>query len=133
MNCQPVVLVVEDDREMNCLQQELLATYGLSSVAAYDGKEALDVCNDSHADAVILDLMLPKMDGFECCRKLRADHAGLPIIIVTALDNADCRKEGIEAGADAYFCKPFDPDQVVATIQRLLAEACEDQSPVPGH
>jgi DNA-binding response OmpR family regulator len=125
-------MVVEDDREMNRLQQELLETYGLSSVAAYDGKEALEVCRERHADAVILDLMLPEMDGLECCKKLRQWRAGLPIIIVTALDNPECREESMEAGADEYFCKPFDPDKVVAAIQRLLAETCGGPSAVRG-
>jgi DNA-binding response OmpR family regulator len=132
MERQPVVMVVEDDREMNRLQQELLETYGLGSVPAYDGKEALEVCRESHADAVILDLMLPKMDGLECCKKLRECHTALPIVIVTALDSPECRDESMEAGADAYFCKPFDPDEVVAAIQRLLARACEDPSAIPG-
>ena len=68
--------------------------------------------------------MLPEMDGFECCRRLRAavDHA-TPIVILTALDGEDCRRRGYQAGADAYFAKPFDPDEVVDTLCRLIGSA----------
>jgi DNA-binding response OmpR family regulator len=70
--------------------------------------------------------MLPEMDGFETCRRLRSknhSHGHTPIVMVTALDSDDCRRRGYEAGADAYFAKPFDPDEVIATIQTLLAKA----------
>ena len=122
MKQRPVVMVVEDDREMNELEQELLAAHGLDSVAAYDGVEALELCCSSGADAVLLDLMLPTMDGFETCRRLRQSTPHhIPIVIVTAMDSDDCRRLGVQAGADAYFPKPFDPDEVIATIYRLLA------------
>lgn len=120
MPLHPVVMVVEDDEEMNQLERDLLAACGLDAVPAYTGCEALEVCQRSGADAVLLDLMLPKMDGFETCRRLRASGPHLPIVIVTALDSDECRQRGLDAGADAYFSKPFDPDEVIATIRRLL-------------
>jgi DNA-binding response OmpR family regulator len=121
MRRQPLVVVVEDDEEMNQLQQELLAVHGLDAVAAHTGAEALEVCRQYGADAVLLDLMLPTMDGLETCRRLRQEGPRrLPIIIVTALDSDDCRKQGLEAGADAYFAKPFDPDEVIGALRRLL-------------
>jgi len=131
MNNPPVVMIVEDDREMNQLQQELLAVHGLDSVAAYDGAEALEVCCKCDADAVMLDLMLPRMDGFETCRKLRqGPHPNIPIVIVTALDNNECRQEGLAAGADAYFSKPFDPDEVISKLRQLLDKAgCDGDCP----
>jgi DNA-binding response OmpR family regulator len=117
-------MVVEDDVEMNQLQRELLAIHGLDAIPAYTGNEALDLYQNAHADAVLLDVMLPEMDGFETCRRLRSyNHpAHVPIVMVTALDSDDCRRRGYEAGADAYFAKPFDPDEVIATIQTLLAK-----------
>jgi len=121
MTDRPVVMVVEDDPEMNELECELLAAYGLGAVPAYTGTEALEVCARSGADAVLLDVMLPEMDGFETCLRLRQDCAALPIVIVTALDSEDCRRRGFEAGADAYFAKPFNPDEIVSTLQRLIA------------
>jgi len=123
-NGPPVVMVVEDDREMNELQRELLASHGLEAVAAYTGVEALEVVSSSRASAVLLDVMLPEMDGFETCVRLRAGSTHLPIVIITALDNEDCRRRGFEAGADAYFVKPFNPDDVIATLRMLI-----DQSP----
>ena len=122
MHRPPLVMVVEDDVEMNELQQELLAIHGLGSLPAYDGQQAVEICQS--CDAVLLDLMMPKIDGFEACRRIReACCPHTPIIIVTALDNEECRKQGFEVGADAYFSKPFDPDEVIGTLQRLLEEA----------
>jgi DNA-binding response OmpR family regulator len=121
MSDRPVVLVVEDDPEMNELQRELLDVHGLDSVAAYSGREALEAHDREPADAVLLDLMLPEIDGFETCRRLRTRNTRpLPIVVITALDSDDCRRRSFEAGADAFFTKPFDPDEVVRTIHMLL-------------
>ena len=118
---QPLVMVVEDDSEMNALECELLEAYGMRSVSAYTGIEALSVADESGADAVLLDLMLPELDGFETCQRLRSKMGrALPIVIITALDSDDCRQRGFEAGADAYFTKPFDPDEIVSTLQMLM-------------
>ena len=120
---RPVVMVVEDDVEMNELERELLDLFGMDAVAAYSGVEALEVCERCTTDAVLLDLMLPEMDGYETCRRLRmseTNHGRMPIVIVTALDSEDFRRLGFEAGADAYFTKPFDPEQVAQTIQILI-------------
>ena len=125
-NGSPVVMVVEDDPEMNELQRELLASHGLDAVPAYTGAEALEVAASSHASAVLLDVMLPEMDGFETCAHLREASRRLPIVMITALDNDDCRRRGFEAGADAYFVKPFNPDEVVATL-RMLIDQNEDE------
>jgi DNA-binding response OmpR family regulator len=124
---RPVVMVVEDDVEMNELQRELLAVHGLDTVAAYTGVEALEVFSHQHADAVLLDIMLPEMDGFECCQQLKHRNGQkLPVVIVTALDSEDCRRRGFEAGADGYFVKPFDPDEVVDAIRHLIDEAGDE-------
>ncbi len=129
MNGRPVVMVVEDDLEMNELQCELLDLHGLDSVAAYSGREALEVYDRSPADAVLLDLMLPEMDGFETCKHLRNRNGGtLPIVMVTALDTEDCRQHGFDVGADAYFAKPFDPDEVITTIQCLIESAGKEDN-----
>ena len=116
----PVVMVVEDDQEMNELQRELLAAHGLDTVAAHTGTEALEALQRHPADAVLLDVMLPEMDGFETCVRLRACGQALPVVMITALDSDDCRRRGFEAGADAYFTKPFDPDEVISTLRRLI-------------
>lgn len=118
---RPVVMVVEDDVEMNELQREFLAINGMDAVPAYTGVEAIEESRSSRADAVILDLMLPEMDGFETCRQLRSRLGEqLPIVIVSALDSEDSRRKGFDAGANAYFTKPFDPDEVVGKILELI-------------
>ncbi len=121
---RPVVMVVEDDKEMNQLECELLQIHGMEVVSAYSGVEAMDVAARCHADAILLDIMLPEMDGFECCRNLRDRSCrGIPIIIITALDTDDSRREGFEAGADAYFTKPFDPFEIIDTLRMLMGKA----------
>jgi len=118
---RPVVLVVEDDVEMNQLERELLDVHGFDSVPAHTGNEALEACRCGHVDAVLLDLMLPELDGFETCRLLRTFPGHRPVvIIVSALDSEDSRRRGFESGADAYFAKPFDPDEVIQTMRSLL-------------
>jgi DNA-binding response OmpR family regulator len=126
---RPIVMVVEDDVEMNDLEREFLAVRGLDSVPAYSGAQALEVFARCRVDAVLLDVMLPEMDGFECCRRLRqtANHS-TPIVIVTALDAEDCRRRGYQSGANAYFTKPFDPDEVVQTLCRLMGQGRQGRS-----
>jgi len=124
MRDRPLVMVVEDDTEMNQLQRELLEVSGLDAVAAYTGAEALKLAEECSADAILLDIMLPEVDGFETCRRLRGRGGRrIPIVIVTALDSEHCRRLGREAGADAYFCKPFDPGGVVAKLRELIDSA----------
>jgi len=119
-------MVVEDDPEMNQLERDLLDTYGIDSVPAYTGIEALEVFQRHGLDAVLLDIMLPELDGFETCRHLRRLHDSLvPIIILTALDSEESRRRGFEVGADAYFCKPFDPDELARKIHDLVARRNE--------
>ena len=123
-NSKPLILVVEDDLEMNQLQCELLAIYDMDSFPAYSGAEAVEAFSQHSPDAVLLDLMLPVMDGFETCRKIRASEKNtrVPVILLTALDTEDCRAKGMEAGADAYFVKPFDPDEVIESLRKFLSK-----------
>lgn len=120
----PLIMVVEDDMEMNELQRELLALHGMESVPAYSGNQAVEMTEQCSADAVLLDVMLPEMDGFETCRQLRQCDNGrhVPIIMLTALDSDDCRQRGLACGADAYFIKPFDPDQVIHALRNLMGQ-----------
>lgn len=121
MSERPVVMVVEDDAEMNDLERELLEVHGLDSIAAYTGSQAVEVWGRCRTDAVLLDVMLPELDGFETCRQIKGLNGGnVPIVIVTALDSEDCRRRGFEVGADAYFTKPFDPDEIVAALRNLI-------------
>ena len=85
---QPLILVVEDDMEMNELQRELLSLHGMGSVPAYTGPEAIDLHRQNPADAILLDTMLPELDGFETCRRIREQEidAHVPIVMLTAMD-----------------------------------------------
>ncbi len=115
-----LVLVVEDDPEMNELERQFLAASGIDAVGAYSGPEAVQAAEADGFDAVLLDLMLPGMDGFETCRRLRR-RSDAPILILSALDSDDCRQRGLAAGASAYFTKPFDPYEVVARLRDLTS------------
>ncbi|MBS3821862.1 MAG: response regulator [Planctomycetes bacterium] len=120
---KPLIMVVEDDAEMNQLQRELLAIHGMDSVPAYSGTEALAVDADRKPDAILLDVMLPELDGFETCIRLREkQQRSVPVIMLTAMDSDECRQRGFAAGADAYFIKPFDPDDVIKSLHVLLAK-----------
>jgi len=117
-------MVVEDDEEMNELERELLAVHGLDAVPAYTGGEAIRVYQEQPPDAVLLDIMLPEMDGFETCRRLRGCNGHhLPIVMLTALDTDECRRKGFDVGADAYFTKPFDPEEIVQTLRMLIEQS----------
>ncbi|MFP4054272.1 MAG: response regulator transcription factor [Phycisphaerae bacterium] len=124
MENRPTVLVVEDDVEMNELERELLDIHGMEAMAAYSGTEALEVMSERSADGVLLDLMLPEMDGYEACTRLRERENGsghrTVIVIISALDNEESRRKGFQAGADAYFVKPFDVDEVINTLRVLI-------------
>ncbi|MFW6154862.1 MAG: response regulator transcription factor [Planctomycetota bacterium] len=117
----PVVVVVEDDVEMNALECELLSVYGFKAMPAYTGREAIDLCRRTHPDAVLLDVMLPEMDGFEtCCHLRRQSEDGAAVIMISALAEADSRRRGLDSGADAYLTKPFDAGQVISTLESLI-------------
>ena len=118
---QLTILVVEDDMEMNELQCELLALHGFNTLGVYSGSDAIEQHSTCCPDAILLDVMLPEIDGFETCRRIRQQETThIPIIMLTALDTEDCRQRGFDAGADSYFVKPFNPSEVVSTLEMLL-------------
>jgi len=120
----PLIMVVEDDVEMNELQRELLSLHGMDTVPAYSGRQALELSEQCNVSAILLDVMLPELDGFETCRQIRQRQNGqsVPIIMLTALDSEDCRQRGYACGANAYFVKPFDPDEVVQKLLSLMGK-----------
>jgi len=116
------VLVVDDYAANVKLLERNLRSAGYETVAAYDGEEALQKVAAEHPDLVLLDIMMPKIDGFEVCRRLRADEATavLPVIMVTALKETEDRIRGLEAGADDFISKPFDRGELLARVKSLL-------------
>ena len=113
------VLVVEDDAEIADVLRRTLRQEGHEVRSAGDGVEALELAEDFVPDLVILDLGLPKLDGVEVCRRLRAE-SDAPILILTARTQTDDRVEGLDSGADDYLVKPFERKELLARMRALL-------------
>jgi DNA-binding response OmpR family regulator len=115
----PRVLVVEDDEEIAQVLQRSLRLEGYEVRVAADGEAALDQSAAFNPDLVILDLGLPKLDGMEVARRLRAAD-DVPILMLTARDALEARVEGLDAGADDYLVKPFERQELLARLRALL-------------
>jgi two-component system, OmpR family, response regulator MprA len=113
------VLVVEDDVEIAGALRRSLALEGYDVELAGDGIVALDRAEAYEPDAVVLDLGLPKLDGVEVCRRLRAE-GDVPILVLTARDELESRVEGLDSGADDYLVKPFERAELLARVRALL-------------
>ncbi len=113
------ILVVEDDERIRSSMRLALEDEGYEIGEAASGEDALDLFEAEHFDLALIDLMLPGMDGFECCRALRRNSA-IPIIIVTARTDTHDVVAGLEAGADDYVTKPFVAKELAARIRALL-------------
>ena len=123
------VLVVEDDRDLNELIGAYVSITGLGCRSALTGADAMREIERKAPAAVVLDLMLPDMSGFDICRHIKQVN-GLKktkVIILTALDNEDSRARGREYGADEYLTKPFDPDRLMETVKRHSSKRSEDE------
>jgi two-component system response regulator MprA len=116
------ILVIEDDEAILKFLRRGLAYEGYTVDTAEDGPAGLALARDNPPDLVVLDLMLPGMDGLEVCRRLRAGGP-LPIIILTAKDTVTDRIQGLDMGADDYMVKPFNLDELLARIRALLRRA----------
>ncbi len=116
------ILIVEDERDIADLVKYHLEKAGLPARTVGDGKQALDLIVRDIPDLVILDLMLPGLDGMEVCRRLRANTAtqGIPIIMLTARSEEVDRIVGLEMGADDYVPKPFSPRELIARVKAVL-------------
>ena len=120
---QPVVLVADDDEDILGLVAFRLERGGYTVIVARDGEEALELAVRELPDLAVLDVMMPKVDGFEVTRRLRADEATsrMPIILLTAKSQDVDVQQGFDAGADDYIRKPFSPDELRARVQAILA------------
>lgn len=116
------ILVVDDiPANLRLLEARLLAEY-FDVVTALSGQEALDICASGQIDVILLDVMMPGMDGFEVCRRLKRDAATahIPVVMVTALDQAEDRVRGLEAGADDFLSKPVNDLQLITRVKSLV-------------
>jgi len=122
MKAKPVILVVDDQTQNNELLEAYLVPEGYEIIKATSGAEALEKLAGNQIDLILLDVMMPGMDGFEVTRRIRQDQKNklMPIILVTALKETEDRIQGIKAGCDDYISKPFDKMELLARIQSLL-------------
>ncbi len=119
------ILVVDDEKELSALVSLHMKMAGFEVLTANSGEKALELSREETPDLIILDLMLPKIDGWQVCEQLRQDAAtkDIPVIMLTARTQIEDKLKGFEAGADDYVTKPFSPRELVARVKRVLARA----------
>ena len=122
MKDKPVILVVDDQPQNIELLEAHLVPQGYEIVKAANGEEALGKLSGNQIDLILLDVMMPGMNGYEVCKKVKSDsgNAFLPIVMLTALDNMEAKIEGLKAGADDFLNKPFQKIELVARVNNLL-------------
>jgi len=127
------IFVVEDDRDIAELVGRYLEKAGFVVQLFSSGREALTAIGEKAPDLVVLDLMLPQMDGFEVCRAVRANHrtSAVPVIMLTARAEESERIAGLDVGADDYIAKPFSPNELVARVRALLRRAQGHGAEIP--
>ncbi len=123
------VLIIEDDEAILKMLRRSLVYEGYQVDTATEGQSGLNMARDEHPDIVVLDWMLPGMDGLEVCRRLRT-AGNLPILMLTAKDTIQDRVQGLDAGADDYLVKPFELDELMARIRALLRRTQPERSQV---
>jgi DNA-binding response OmpR family regulator len=126
------VLVVDDDPTVSDVVRRYLERAEYEVVLAADGQGALDAVHSQRPDLVVLDLMLPGIDGLEVCRRLRRDDPDLPVVMLTALGDEADRVVGLSLGADDYVTKPFSPRELVLRVQSVLRRSSRAAEPPPA-
>lgn len=118
------ILVIDDDENLNSLLQDYLSEFSFQVMTETNPERALNLLKRKTPDIIILDIMLPGMDGFEVCRRIRKSY-NIPVIMLTARGKVEDRIVGLELGADDYLPKPFEPRELVARIQSVLRRSLE--------
>lgn len=114
------ILVCDDEKDIVSALTIYLTTAGYQVFPAYDGTEALDLLRREDIHLVLLDIMMPKLDGIQVLERLRAEGIGTPVMMLTAKGQKDDRITGFNAGADDYLPKPFDPDELLSRVRAML-------------
>ncbi|HEX7306315.1 MULTISPECIES: response regulator transcription factor [unclassified Lentzea] len=122
------ILVVDDDRAVRESLRRSLQFNGYQVETAGDGMQALESVTAARPDAMVLDVMMPRLDGLEVCRRLRSTGDDLPILVLTARDAVSDRVSGLDAGADDYLPKPFALEELLARLRALLRRAAHDDA-----
>jgi two-component system OmpR family response regulator len=123
------ILVVEDDEKIASFIVNGLKQNGFAVDKASDGEEALSLCGSVNYDALVLDIMLPKLDGLAVMRRMRHDKSLVPVLLLSAMASVDNRVAGLQAGADDYLTKPFAFSELLARIQALIRRATHVAEP----
>ncbi len=126
------ILVVDDDRKIVDLVKAYLEKDGYRVLTAYDGLQALDLARQKRPDLIVLDLMLPELDGLDVCRILRGEGNKVPIIMLTAKTTEADKLIGLGLGADDYVTKPFSPRELLARVRAVLRRAGEEKAKGPS-
>jgi two-component system alkaline phosphatase synthesis response regulator PhoP len=116
------ILIVDDEKQLVSLVKLHMEMAGYEVLSASDGEKAMLIIKEERPDLIILDLMIPKIDGWEVCKRLRT-VGDIPVIMLTARTDTDDKLKGFECGADDYVTKPFSPRELVARVKRVLARA----------
>lgn len=118
----PTILVADDEEDLRELVTYRLSRSGYNVIGAEDGQEAFELAAERTPDLMILDVMMPKLDGYELTRRVRAEAAlsSIPVILLTARSQESDIDRGFEVGADDYLKKPFNPDELVARVRAVL-------------
>lgn len=114
------LLVVDDEANLRSMLRAALRHHGFEVTMAADGREALDALDEVRPDLVVLDVMMPDLDGFEVCRRMRAGNDATPVLFLTARDGTEDKVRGLKLGADDYVEKPFSLEELVARIEAIL-------------
>jgi len=117
------ILVIDDDKNARYLMQEILTDSGYIVYSAENGEKAFDVLVDNHIDLVIVDIMMPVLNGYEFTKSLREFNKELPVLMVSAKQSPEDRKKGFKLGIDDYMSKPFDSEELLLHIKALLRRA----------
>ncbi len=120
----PKILLADDEDDVKVVLKLFLETRDYEVVTAYDGLDAIDQVRKEKPDVVLLDIMMPVIDGFEVCRRLKADPetASIPIIMVSAASHAESVQKGLDAGAIDYIVKPFEPEALEKLLVNVLSK-----------
>lgn len=116
------ILVADDETSINRMITFKLQKEGFEVISAFNGREALETFQNSHFDAVILDIMMPVMDGLEVLKKMRKDNQTIPVIMLSAKGTERDVIKGLELGANDYLSKPFRPAELIMRIKKLLGD-----------
>jgi two-component system alkaline phosphatase synthesis response regulator PhoP len=124
------ILIVDDEKDIVKMLEYNLKKEGFRTITAYDGEEALDRVHREHPDLILLDLMLPGLDGLEVCKTLKQEKKtqGIPLIMLTAKTQETDKIVGLELGADDYVTKPFSPRELIARVKAVLRRGKEKEA-----